>query len=1055
MDCGRCGEENPDRARFCLACGSPLRLDAPDETRKVITVLFADLVDSTGHAERVDPETLRACMGVYFDALRQVTERHGGTVEKFIGDAVMAVFGVPAVHEDDALRAIRAGVEMQDCIAELSNELEARLGGPLAIRVGINTGEVIAGGSLDDPTGLVGDPINTAARLEKVAPPGGIVIGEPTFRVVRAWVSATPLGKTTIEGKELPVLAYRVDGVSDHTQRRLDAPLVGRNRELDALRHALDRAIEERSSGLFTLLGAAGVGKSRLARELRAEISGRVRVLTGRCLPYGDGITFWPIGDAVSEAAQISDLDSHEDALVKLAALLPGDDGKLIANLIGQLLGFGQRTAGQEEIFWAVRRFFAMLAEQQPLVVVFDDIHWGEPTFLDLVDHLVEWEHDAPLLIICLARRELLESRPTWGGGKLNSTTVLLDALRDDDARRLFDALLEGIEGIDEILPRILEAAGGNPLFLEEMVGMLIDEGLVTERDGRWIVTGNISQLKIPPTIHALLAARLDQLPRDERAVLEVAAVMGKVFASDAVKMLSGKEPGTLDTLARKGLIRRDPGDGDEETYRFRHIMIRDAAYQGIPKERRADLHQRYAQWLEEVLAQRAVEYEEIIGYHLEQAFRLADEVGSSLANASLAARAATRLAAAAQRAGARDDLGAALTLFERAEALLPEGHEQRPYLLIEIGQIFDEQGEYGRSEGFYLRALELATPSNDRKARAHAELHLEESYIHSRGHRSNEELQAILQRLITTFTELDDHVGRADAWRLLAYLYDTVGDSSRSKEAFVHSVHHASESGDERREIAYRRAQIQSLAWGPTPIAELAGKTETYLEWAHSSQERRSIAIAYGILATIEAARGRIEEARALISRQHEIYEELGMHKTRAWSVFEFFAAELWAGDVATTESELVEACDLLRRLEEHAVLPTILALLADVRFRQDRLEEAEALVDEASSLATEDDALTVIKCRSVLGKIRARQGEGDEAIRLAEEGVKVADGTEYLDWRAFAWVDLATVYRALDRTEEARSALETAKAYLLQKGLEFPATRMDREVAALSPAP
>lgn len=1050
--CGRCGEDNPKRARFCLACGTALERAAGLQSRKVITVLFADVVSSTALAERLDPEALRDVMNRCFRAMRTTIERHGGVVEKFVGDAVMAVFGIPTVHEDDALRAVRAGLDMQQAIAALDTQLRDRLGEAIQIRVGINTGEVIVGADLDDPASVIGDAVNAAARLEKLAPPGGVVIGGPTCRLVGPAVIAEPLGDVDLRGRTERLEALCVIGLRDDiATRRFETALVGRTRELEVLMRVFDGVVEDRTCALFTVLGTAGVGKSRLTREFLDKVQDRARVLRGRCLSYGDGITMWPIAEALGDAAEISDSDSQEDALGRLTGLIATEeDAKTIANVVGQAIGLGEATAGQEETFWAVRRYLEILAGQQPLVVVFDDIHWAEPAFLDLVDHVAEWTQDAPVLVLCLARQELLEERPTWGGGKLNSTTVNLEPLRSSDAADLFASLL-GKPATPDLIT-ILEASGGNPLFLEETIGMLIDDGVIVESDGTWVTTRDITQVTIPPTIQALLSARVERLPREERSVIEVAAVVGKVFSTESVVGLTGSDDvkDCLLLLHRKGVIQREPGAGGEELFRFRHILIRDAAYKGLPKEKRANLHARYAEWVLETLGERASEYEEIIGYHFEQAHLLRQELKSGQVGDPVASKAAEALARAGRRAGARDDWRAALNLLERARKLLPNDHPQVPYLLIEMGEQLWEQGEYDRCESLFEEAIALAEKLGNPIARERAHLRLEESYVHSRPKHTNEHFRRVVESSIEAFEELGDHEGLAHAWRSMAYAHDAGGDSSRAAEAFEEAIRHAIASGDHRTEASYRRAQVQSLSWGPVAMSALQEKAEDFYRWSLRHSERRSEAVALGVKATIEAAKGDIEAARRLIDEQRAIYDELGLTKTRAWSVFDCFACELWAGDIVAAEAELEFACKSLREKGERAVLPTILAMLADVRVAQGRHDEAETLVSEALLLGSDDDVLTTIKCREVLGYIAADRGDLDRALEFMGGAVALAETTEYFDWRGFAWMGLAEMQKRAGLAEDAHASLSNAHQLFERKELHAPAAAAQKLLGA-----
>ena len=530
MICPSCGAENRAGAKFCDNCAAALPAEAVRDVRKVVTVLFCDVTGSTALGERLDPEQLRGVMSDYFAVARAAIERHGGTVEKFIGDAVMAVFGVPTVREDDALRAVRAALELRDAAQ-------------IDVRIGVNTGEVVTG---TGETLVTGDAVNVAARLEQAAGVGEVLIGGPTYALVRDAVDAERVPPIEAKGKSEPVTAYRLGSVTGEAAfaRRTDAPLVGRLRERDQLEDAWERARSERACVQFTILGSAGVGKSRLVAEFLNGLDGTI--VSGRCLSYGDGITYWPVVEAVKQLLR--------DEAAPNAA-------------IAALLGEGDVVA--DEIALAVRRLFETSAREHPLVVYFDDLQWAEPTFLDLIEHVTDWARDAPLLVLCSARPELLELRPAWGGGKLNATTVLLEPLTKHETDELIERLLGAAELADGMRERIADAAEGNPLFVEQMLAMVQDS--VGE------------EVTVPPTIQALLAARLDQLPNGERSALERGAVEGQVFHRGAVQALAPDDssiPAQLMGLVRKELVRPTaPTLPEDDAFRFRHLLIRDAAY--------------------------------------------------------------------------------------------------------------------------------------------------------------------------------------------------------------------------------------------------------------------------------------------------------------------------------------------------------------------------------------------------------------------------------------------------------------------------------------------
>jgi class 3 adenylate cyclase len=695
-NCSACGEQNPERARFCLSCGASFPVEPPRrESRRNVTLLFCDVTDSTLLAERMDPEALWRVMNRYFEELRTALERHGGTVEKFIGDAVLAVFGTPRVHEDDALRAVRAATEIRERVGTLNEELERDRGVSLGIRIGLNSGEVV----VDDPVGgqrlATGDAVNVASRLQSVAAPGEILIAETTYRLVRNAVLTEAVDPLALKGKAEPVRAHRLLAVltgAAATARRLDSPLVARERELTLLQQAFERAAGERSCHLFTLLGAAGAGKSRLAHELVAGIKGEATVLSGRCLPYGEGITFWPIAEIVKRAASLSPRLGGEERRRRIAELVSGEkQADLVVERLGAVLGLTSGPTRSEDTFWAFRKLLEALARRRPVVVAFDDIHWGDATLLDLIEHVADWARDAPILLLCLGRPELLEERPSWAGGKLNATSLLLEPLDLDACGELVENLVAGTPVDDDVKLRIAAAAEGNPLYIEEMLAMLMEDGVIAEAGGRWHAVGDLSAITVPPTIQALLAARLDRLDAAELAVLERAAVAGKVFSRGAVRALEDGGGEDLDerlaTLVRKELIRPHRAVfAGEDTFRFRHILIRDAAYQGMPKELRADLHERFAAWLRRVGGERSTDYEEILGYHLEQAHRFRTELApEDERSRAIADQGARHLASAGRRAFGRGDMPAAVALLTRATLLLRDDDSVRAALAPEL----------------------------------------------------------------------------------------------------------------------------------------------------------------------------------------------------------------------------------------------------------------------------------------------------------------------------------------------------------------------------------
>ncbi|HXF56311.1 MAG TPA: adenylate/guanylate cyclase domain-containing protein, partial [Actinomycetota bacterium] len=715
--CPRCGEENPDRFRVCGMCGADLGAEArsAEQVRKTVTVVFSDLKGSTALGEALDSESLREVLDLYFRAMRAVLERHGGTVEKYIGDAVMAVFGLPTAHEDDALRAVRAAFEMREALARVNENLEAGWGVRLENRTGVNTGEVVAGDVRAGQRLVTGDTVNTAARLEQAAPPLEVLLGESTYRLVRDAVTVEPVEPLELKGKAGRVPAYRLLSVRSEQGRgrRLDAPLVGRERELQTLLGSLSAAVAEGRPHLVTVLGEAGVGKSRLLREFQARAGESVLWLRGRCLSYGEGITFWPLAEVVRAAADVSDEDPREQARAKVALLL-GEGGREAADRLAAAIGLADGTYPVQETFWAARRFVELLARRKPVVLQLEDLHWAEPTFLDLVRFVADPATRAPAVLVCSSRRELLEDHPEWEEEGPAARCLTLGPLSREESQGVVENLLG--PGLDErFRSRIVQAADGNPLFVEQLVSMLVDEGAI-ERDsaGGWVVRWDPETIAVPPTISALLTARLDRLAPAERTVVERAAVIGQVFPRDAVAELVPEETrpevgAALATLVRKDLVRPHEAElAGHEAYRFVHVLVRDAAYHGLLKRTRAELHERFVDWVEGLPSDRVVEHEEIRGYHLEQAYLTRVQLGPADGHTlAVGRRGARYLASAGRRAVARGDMPAAGSLLRRAAALLPPGHPERPQLLTEAGEALVETGELALAETTLATAIQ------------------------------------------------------------------------------------------------------------------------------------------------------------------------------------------------------------------------------------------------------------------------------------------------------------------------------------------------------------
>ncbi|MEP7158761.1 MAG: adenylate/guanylate cyclase domain-containing protein, partial [Chloroflexota bacterium] len=869
--CSGCGEKNDERAKFCWNCATSLKQAAHPsrQVRKTVSVLFCDVTGSTALGERLDPESTRSIMGRYFAIATRVLERHGGTVEKFIGDAVMAVFGIPLVHEDDALRAVRAASELREALAALDRELDAERGVVLSVRIGIDTGAVVSGDPSTGQTLVTGDAVNTAARLEAAAQPAEILIGATTYGLVRDAVEVDALEPISLKGKTEPVRAYRlvsvIPGAEAHA-RRLDAPMVGRDRELSRLRQAYEQAVADRATQLFTVLGAAGVGKTRLVAEFLSSVKDAATILSGRCLPYGEGITYWPVAEIVRNAAGILEQDSAEAAVERVREVVTGErEADVIASRVASAVGLSLETAPQDELFWAVRKLLESLAAKGQVVVLFEDIHWAEPTLLDLIEHICDWSRDVPLLVLCVARPDLLEARPTWGGGKLNATTVFLEPLAENAISSLIEHLPGGSTLPEGLRSKIVEAADGNPLFVEEMLGMLRDDELLRDAEGAWVPEG-VASVSVPPSISALLASRLERLGVAERSVAERASVVGRVFDRTAVTELSPEEEretidSSLVSLVRKQLLRPERSDlSGDDAFNFRHILIRDAAYEALPKADRAELHERFADWLQQVTADRLAEYEAIVGHHLEQAFLYRIELQPSDAGASgLASRAGDLLGSAGRSALQRGDLLAAVNLLQRAVSLVgvdgPVGMRLQVALidaLMQVGRFADADQMLESVENGEGSAASLPIVARLRLQRAWLDW-LTKPDTFGIGKKLAIESIAALKRS-------EDDEGLARAWHVLGLMHWVAAEAGEAVTCWRRSLDYATKSGSAHETIE-AITQLTTAAFFAMPVGEALELCRALLPHVREYPAvEPSILVAQ---AGLEAMQGNFEAAR------------------------------------------------------------------------------------------------------------------------------------------------------------------------------------------------
>jgi class 3 adenylate cyclase/tetratricopeptide (TPR) repeat protein len=993
--CAVCGYEAADSFKFCPECGA--RTDARvREERKVVTVLFCDVTGSTALGESLDAEALRALLARYFVRMKAIVERHGGVVEKFIGDAVMAVFGLPAVHEDDAVRALQAASEMQAALPELGIEG----------RIGMCSGEVVTGTAERLATG---DVVNVAARLQQAAQPGETLLGETTLRLARDAVEAEPVEPLVLKGKREPVPAWRLVAVSTAAvERRFDSPLVGRAKEVALLTDAWERVRAAQACELVTVVGAAGVGKSRLAAEFLAWAD--ARVVRGRCLSYGEGITYWPVVEVLKQ------LEAHRsrDELDPIAA-----------EALAVLLGYGG-TSSTDEIAWAFRKRLEAVAAEGPVVAVFDDIQWGEDVFLDLLEHVAFLSTGAPILLLCMARPELLDRRSGWSG------IVRLQPLDPEDAETLMEARIGSQELGADVRERILKAAGGNPLFVEEMAAM--------------VEASDDGEIEVPPTLQALIAARLDQLDPRERSVLERGSVEGEVFHHSVVQALTPEEPRVttqLTSLVRKELIRPDrPLFAREDAFRFRHLLMRDAAYQGLAKAERAQLHEQFADWLEENGAE-LVELDELLGYHLEQAYRYRQELWPPDEHShALAARAGERLKVAGRRAIGRHDFRAALTLLERAAVFLPDELDGR--FEIELGwtRFSTGQGAEAVLSGL-AEAVERAAAADNRVAELGLRLdHAGYELVLEPTERSATRLRALAEEALPVFDASDDEWALAVAWSSLLIAADLQGSNADVLAAAERVVGHARRADYHLLIDWGETALVNAQYYGATPVAEC-------LRWLdeHPEVERRSVLPHRDRLL---AMLGRFDEAHRLLAEAADRTTELGVVRFETWLALRQFDVAMLEGDARSAEVAARRTCETAQASAALGNFMWFCCNLARALLELDRDDEAEQWLERGHETAPSDEPLPQMLWRQVRGKVLARRDELDEAEGLARAAVALAEETEMLNAHADALIDLTEVLALAG--QDASAELNRALALYERKGNLVMAERTRSTLAELT---
>ncbi len=953
--------------------GSASRGLLPDQAdaRRLVCVLAA-------RADVADPERLHRL----FDRCADVIEQHGGTVERYLGDALVGFFGLTEAHGDDALRAARAAVELRAQAGEL--------------QLGIEAGEVFLGAGPRGAT-ITGAAITAAGRLAERATPGEILLGDDIRHAVGADTSIDPASGRLLElAREQPAL-LRTPGT----------PFVGRARELADLLAALAQVRAERTCRLVTVAGAPGIGKSRLAGEFLAAIGDDTTVLAGRCLAYGEGTTYRALADIVRALG--------DDPRRRVEELLAGDEAAVRA-ILGAI-GLSDEPAQADETAWALRRLLERVAAERPLVVAVEDIHWADPVLLDLLDHLVALSSGAPILLVCLTRPELMESRPAWNAPQPNRALIMLDALADEDARRLAEGL-----GAKELAPRIVRRAEGNPLFVEQLVA--VDSGQDTG--------------ELPASIQGVLAARIDHLEDGERMLLQQAAVEGRTFHSGALAVtLAASEQGGLASrlvaLAHKGLIGADQSQfAGEDAFRFTHALIREAAYAGLPKGSRARLHTCVAAWLET----QPSAPDEIVGYHLERACSLAGELGRAGEHErALAARGARRLEAASRAALSRGDAQAASDLLERAIALVGSDDLARGALLPALGVSLFEAGRMTEALGVLD---EVITSAPEAHVRARAQVEREFVRLETQTTAGTEDGLRISEAVLPVLAREADDRGLARAWSLRARASYIAGRMGSADEAWQTAADFARRAGDERELFEAIAWRATAALYGPMPVAQAIPSCERYRELVATSPI--SLAYIFNPLAVLYAMSGDFDRAEDYLQQANAILDQFG---GLASHVPHFEAlVRMLAGQPERAEAALRADIEPLELMNGNSTLVTTTAMLAQAVYAQDRIAEADDLCRVTADTTPADDIITQVIWRSVRAKCLARNGRCPEAEALARAAIALAEPTDLLWLRADAMLDLVEVLRTCGQEKAASVALSAGIGLCQLKGYSTAAT-------------
>lgn len=1000
MDCTSCATEIPSGARFCPGCGTPQHREI-HETRKTVTIVFCDLSGSTAMSERIDAESLRGVLLRYFELMSSCLVRHGGTVEKYIGDAVMAVFGIPVVHEDDALRAVRAASEMCAAVVTLNEDLVREVGVRIAIRVGVNTGEVVA---VDGATGgqalVAGEAVNVAARLEQHSGPGTVLLGHSTYRLVNGAVLADEVPPLTVKGKSEPVRAWRLREVLPGTPpvpRRFDVPLLGRELETSQLALLLSGVRRTRSCHICTVFGDPGIGKTRLVQEFVATVpSGEAYVATGACPAYDAG-TLAPFDSVLTGLLGVAGLADLPEAFADVPAAA--------ATLAG-VLRDGATGTDAEDAFWAIRVAIEAVARQRTVIVVIDDLQWASPGLLDLLTHLADRLHGVPVMFLCLARVELLDTRPQWGGGQLNTTSMMLRPLAAEDGLRLAAELADVSAHLSAgAVDRVVGAAEGNPFVIEQMMAMIQED----DAGG------------IPATLQAVIAARLDLLSPAHREWLRWAAVLGAEFTGADVAEVAGEprlNEDDLHLLVRRHLIEPRGTRRGAAVYRFTSPQIRDVTYAALPKRVRAQRHVRVARAI--IAARPAADGE--AGTHLESAVRCHTELGPGTPESvALGEEALCRLHGAGRTAHRLGDLPRARALFERALAIpVPGAGPERMRATAELADTLLASGRPADADRLLDRLQEEATRAGERELAAHGRL--QQAVLHL-GDLGLDHLVETAETTLPLFEAAGDRLGMARCWLRL-------GQASQAGSRFDEAIgrfERALDLGlraDARVEVATTLGGLALCLWrGPEPTSAAIDRCHALLAESGECPQVTWVAVNCP-RAVLLAMRHRHDEGRAILAEAQRILDDLG-HVT-AGATVPIFAGQLEAaaGDLPAAERAFASARTAFTEIGDPHLIEAATVELARVIHRRGRGDEALDLLASCHRL---DDVL--LRTEAALAEsLRARILTGVPALAAMRRSLALVESLESLQTRATVLLDAAHVLRRDGRAREAVDAARRA---------------------------